>query len=317
MTQPAANRRGIIATLVACALWTVNDACGKLASEVFPTGQMMAVRGVFAVAIAVSMVVWAGHGRMLWRDAHLVLRPIVLIRAALDAAVVLCFYKGLTHMQLADITAISQATPIIMTVMAAALGIEIFGWRRLIAILVGFSGVLLVVKPSAAGMSIYAMFAVLSAAFVAARDLLTRYIDPSIPSPVVALATAITGAVTGLAMGAAENWQPVFTAPTLYLVLAGIIVTIGNLLIVIAYRDAEVAVVAPFRYSSILTALLLGYAVFGNLPDRISVAGIILIMGSGVYTVHREQVRRKQANARKSKPAMDAASGKERVRNAA
>jgi drug/metabolite transporter (DMT)-like permease len=272
---------------------------------------------VFAVAIAASMVVWSGHGRMLWRDAHLVLRPIVVTRAALDAAVVLCFYKGLAHMQLADITAISQATPIIMTLMAAALGIEAVGWRRLIAVLVGFSGVLAIVKPSAAGMSIYALLAVLSAAFVAARDLLTRYIDPAIPSPVIALATAVTGAVTGLAMGVAENWQPVLTAPTLYLVIAGLIVTIGNLLIVIAYRSAEIAVVAPFRYSSILTALLLGYAVFGNFPDRISVAGIVLIMGSGVYTLHREHVRRKQADAQMSKPATNAASAEKHLRNAA
>jgi drug/metabolite transporter (DMT)-like permease len=317
MIQPAANRRGIIATLVACALWTVNDACGKLASEVFPTGQMMAVRGVFAIAIAVSMVVWTGHGRMLWRDARLVLRPVVLLRAVLDATVVLCFYKALPHMQLADITAISQATPIIMTVMAAALGIEVFGWRRLIAILVGFFGVLLVVKPSAAGLSIYAMYAVLSAAMVAGRDLLTRYIDPAIPSPVIALATAITGAVTGLGMGLGENWQPIFTPPTFYLVVAGIIVTLGNLLIVIAYRDAEVAVVAPFRYSSILTALVLGFAIFGNLPDRISVAGILLIMASGVYTIHREHVRRKEAEARQSKTAIVKVSGEKSLRDAA
>ncbi len=133
LADPAVNRRGILATLIAVVLWTCNDTCGKLASEVFPTGEMMAIRGVFAVSIAVSLVVVTGHGRMLWRGARLVLRPMVLLRALLDAAVVFSFLKALAHMQLADVTAISQATPIIMTLMAAAFGLERIGWRRFLA----------------------------------------------------------------------------------------------------------------------------------------------------------------------------------------
>jgi drug/metabolite transporter (DMT)-like permease len=295
MADPAVNRRGILATLIAVVLWTCNDTCGKLASEVFPTGEMMAIRGVFAVAIAVSLVVGTGHGRMLWRGAALFLRPMVLLRAILDAAVVLTFLKALAHMQLADVTAISQATPIIMTLLAAAFGMEHIGWRRFLAILVGFSGVMLVVKPSTDGLTIYATLAVISAALVAVRDLLTRYIDPVIPSPVIALVTAVAGALTGLALGTTEEWKPAFVAPTIYLMLAGILVTLGNLSIVIAYRDAEVGVVAPFRYFSIVTALLLGYMVFADLPDAISIIGILLIIASGIYTMHRERLRRRLA----------------------
>jgi drug/metabolite transporter (DMT)-like permease len=301
MADPAVNRHGILATLVAVTLWTCNDACTKLASEVFPAGEMMAIRGVFAVAIAVSVVVGTGHGRMLWRGARAVLRPIVLIRALLDAAAVIAFLKALAHMQLADVTAISQATPIIMTLMAAALGLERIGWRRMLAILVGFSGVLLIVKPSADGFTVYAVLAVLSAAVVAARDLLTRHIDPSIPSPIIALATAVSGGLTGLALGATEEWSPVFVAPTLYLVVAGILVTLGNLSIVIAYRHAEVGVIAPFRYFGILIALLLGYAIFAALPDGVTIIGIALIMGSGIYTMHRERVRRLAATSAQSR----------------
>ena len=295
LADPAVNRRGILATLIAVVLWTCNDTCGKLASEVFPTGEMMAIRGVFAVSIAVSLVVVTGHGRMLWRGARLVLRPMVLLRALLDAAVVFSFLKALAHMQLANVTAISQATPIIMTLMAAAFGLERIGWRRFLAILVGFAGVMLVVKPSTEGLTAYATLAVVSAALVAVRDLLTRYIDPIIPSPVIALVTAIAGAFTGLMLGMTEEWKPAFVAPTLYLMVAGVLVTLGNLSIVIAYRDAEVGVVAPFRYFSIVTALLLGYLVFADLPDIISIIGILLIIASGIYTMHRERLRRRQA----------------------
>jgi drug/metabolite transporter (DMT)-like permease len=109
--------------------------------------------------------------------------------------------------------------------------------------------------------------------------------------------TAVAGAFTGVLLGMTEEWKPAFVVPSLYLILAGILVTLGNLSIVIAYRDAEVSVVAPFRYFSILTALLLGYLIFASLPDRISTMGILLIIASGVYTMHRERVRRREAAA--------------------
>jgi drug/metabolite transporter (DMT)-like permease len=293
MADPAVNRRGILATLGAVTLWTCNDTFGKLASEVFPTGEMMAVRGVFAIAIAIGLVAATGHGRLLWRGAHLVRRPLVVVRAVLDAVVVLTFFKALPHMPLANLTAISQATPIIMTLMAAALGMERIGWRRFLAIVVGFSGVMLVVKPSADGLTVYAAFAVISSALVAVRDLLTRYIDPLLPSPMIALMAAVSGTVAGLGLSVTEAWTPILVAPTLYLVAAGLLVTLGNLAIVIAYRDAEVGIVAPFRYFGIIVALFLGYAVFGDLPDGVAITGIVLIVGSGIYTMHRERVRRR------------------------
>jgi drug/metabolite transporter (DMT)-like permease len=174
---------------------------------------------------------------------------------------------------------------------------ESVGWRRFLAVLVGFSGVLLIVKPSAQGLSIYAFFAVLSAAIVAVRDLITRHLDPGIPSPIIALMTAIAGGFTGLGLGVTEQWTSAFVAPTLYLVIAGLFVTFGNLAIVIACRDADLGVIAPFRYFGILIALLLGFLVFRDLPDMISVFGIVLIIGSGIYTMHREQVRRRLAAA--------------------
>jgi drug/metabolite transporter (DMT)-like permease len=297
MADPAVNRRGILATLLAGVFWTCTDAFGKLATDAYPTGEIMAIRGMFAVALAVAVVVATGHARVLWRGARLFVSPVVSIRALFDAAVVLTFYKALPHMQLGNITAISQTTPIIMTLMAAALGMERIGWRRFLAISAGFSGVMLIVKPSADGLTLYAVLAVVSAALVAARDLLTRYIDPAIPSPIIALMTAVAGGLAGLALSATEEWQPLVVTPTLYLVLAGLLVTLGNLSIVIAFRNTDVGVIAPFRYFGILMALLLGYMIFGDLPDVISIAGIVLIMASGIYTMHRERVRRRLAAA--------------------
>jgi drug/metabolite transporter (DMT)-like permease len=179
-----------------------------------------------------------------------------------------------------------------MTLIAAAFGLERIGWRRVLAIMVGFAGVMLVVKPSAEGLTMHAALAVVSATLVAVRDLLTRYIDPAVPSPMIALLAAVVGGITGLALLPSEEWGSIWVVSTLYLVTAGILVTLGNLAIVIAYRNAEVGIVAPFRYFSIVMALILGYAVFSTLPDAVSITGIALIIGSGIYTMHRERVRR-------------------------
>jgi drug/metabolite transporter (DMT)-like permease len=253
----------------------------------------MAVRSIFAIALSIGVVVVTGHGRSLLRSARLFLSPILLLRAGLDAAVILTFYKALPHMQLGDITAISQTTPIILTLLAAAIGLESIGWRRFLAILTGFAGVVLIAKPSGNALTLYALLAVVSAALVAIRDILTRYVDATIPSPTIALMTAIAGGVTGLALAATEEWTSVMVVPTLYLALAGFLVTFGNLAIVIAFRNTDVSAVAPFRYFSIPAALLLGYLLFRDLPDAVSVAGIVLIMASGIYTMHRERLRRR------------------------
>jgi drug/metabolite transporter (DMT)-like permease len=302
MADPAVNRRGILATLLASVFWTCNDAFGKLATETFPTGEIMAVRSLFAIALSICVVIATGHGRALLHGARLFLAPLPMARALLDAAVILTFYKALPYIQLANITAISQTTPIIMTVLAAAFGMEKVGWRRFLAVLVGFSGVLLIVKPSADGLTAYALFAILSAALVAVRDLITRHVDPGIPSPIIALMTAVAGGLTGLGLGVTEEWGTVLVTPTFYLVIAGLLVACGNLAIVIACRDADLGVIAPFRYFGILIALLLGFVVFRDLPDIVSVVGIVLIMGSGIYTMHREQVRRRLAAASAALP---------------
>jgi drug/metabolite transporter (DMT)-like permease len=162
------------------------------------------------------------------------------------------------------------------------------------AILIGFLGVLIVVRPSGNGLTVYALLAVASSAISATRDLITRSIDPSVPSAVVALMSAVAGAVAGLALGATESWIWPPVLPVTYLAGAGLLVTLGNLAIVIAYRNAELGVVAPFRYLSIAISLALGYLVFGTLPDTVSFAGILLIMAGGIYTIYREQARRRE-----------------------
>lgn len=287
MASAADNRRGIIYTLAAMLLFVCNDVLMKLAREVFPAGQAIAIRTGFAVIVGLVMVYALRDGDKLLMG----LRPILLLRGLIESGVALTFIWSLGLLPLANITAIVLATPIILVVMAVALRIETVGWRRTLAILVGFAGVLLVVRPSAEGFSPAAIVALISAVLVAARDLTTRRIHATIPTTVISLTTTVIVGLVAAAFGAFEVWQPIWRLETIYLAAAAVLVASGSFFIVGSFRNTDVGVVAGYRYAVVIFALIAGYLVWGDVPDAISFAGIGLIVGAGLYTMHRQRVR--------------------------
>ncbi len=298
MSHPQAiidNRRGIIAMLLAMAFFVTNDAIVKLASATFPTSQIMAVRGIFASLFALGLVVALREARSLRKLAS----PLVALRAALEAIVSFLFLTALALLPLANVSAIMQATPIILTLMSIAIGIERVGWRRWLAILTGFLGVLLIVRPGAEGFNIYAVIALSAAFLVAVRDLVTRRIGEEIPSIVVALSTTVAVGLSGfvVALVKGDEWAPFFIVETNMLLIAAVLVTLANLAIVMAFRNTDVSVVSPFRYSVVVLAIILGYLFFDELPDLLALGGIVLIVGSGIYTIHRENRMRREIAA--------------------
>ncbi|HEY8566431.1 MAG TPA: DMT family transporter [Beijerinckiaceae bacterium] len=293
MASALENRRGILAMLAAMTCFIGNDTLLKLASAQLGPGEIMAVRGAFASALALGLVLASraqGHLPNLFS-------PRVLLRAGVEASVAFLFITSLAHLPLANITAILQAAPLIMTLMVVVLGIEQVGWRRWAAIAVGFLGVLLIVKPDPAAFNLYAGLALLSAVLVAVRDLVTRSIGAEVPSIIVTLSTTLAVGLVGAGLATVEGWRAIDGTRLLLLVAAAVFVTLGNLTIILAFRRADVAVVSPFRYVVILLSIVLGWLVFGELPDPASWLGIALIGGSGIYTIHRERVRRRAAEA--------------------
>ncbi len=281
------NRTGIYATLGAMAVFIVNDAFVKSAGSHFPVGQLMVVRGLFATVIMFFIVKWSGELHRL-RDAF---RPRVLMRGVLEALVALTFISAVTRMAIADTTAILQASPVFITVIGAILGYERVGPRRWFAVLAGFAGVLLIVRPGAASFTPVALVALASALLVAFRDIATRAIPADVPTSVVSFTTAWSVIVAGALLGTTEEWVALETVPTLKLVAAAAFVAVGNVMIVAAYRRADFSVVAPFRYSIVVFSLLVGYFVFGERPDALALLGTAMIAASGLYTVHRERIR--------------------------
>jgi len=287
LATAAQNRRGIIAMLAAMTLFCCNDALMKLAREVFPVGQALALRTIFAVVASLALVVFMDD----WRKLPLGLRPIVLARACVEALCALTFIWALGLLPLANITAIVMASPLLIVLLAVLLRIESVGWRRALALTVGFIGVLIVMRPSADGFNAAALVALTGAGFVAIRDLTTRFVGSDVPSTVVSLTATVTVGLLASGMGALETWQSPWRIELAYIAAAAVLVTGGGLSVITAFRNTDVGVVAGYRYSVVPIAVLIGWLVWGETPDAISYAGIALIVGSGLYTLHRQRAR--------------------------
>ncbi len=287
MASAAENRRGIIFMLAAMSLFVINDVFMKLAREAYPAGQSIALRAGIAVVIGFALVFLAREGDRL----RLAFRPRVLQRGIIEAFGALTFGWSLGLMPLANLTAINMASPLLIVALAVLLGMERVGWRRVVALAIGFVGVLFVVRPGAESFNAAAIVAVISAILVAGRDLTTRTIGDDVPSTVVSLTTTILVGIVAVAYGFTEEWLPIWRVETIYVALAAVLVTAGTFFIISAFRRTDVGVISQYRYAIVVFATVLGYLVWGDVPDLYAFIGVALIVGSGLYTMHRQRVR--------------------------
>jgi drug/metabolite transporter (DMT)-like permease len=281
--------RAIAAMCIAMALFVGNDIFNKLSREMWPTGQVLATRGVLATAFLLLWVYWAG----LWGSLGATFRWPVLRRGLLEGFVAVLFIKALGLIPLSDISAILMASTLIGTALSVPFLGESVGWRRWTAILVGFAGMLLVVRPTGDAANWGGLLAVASAIGVALRDIATRFVPREVPSLIVTLATVIGAWLSGIVLLPFETLAPFNPTVMLYLLCAAMLIIAGNYFSVIAFREVEIAVVSPFRYTTMIWSTLASGLVFGQWPGAIVGLGMALIVGSGLYTLHRERIRRR------------------------
>lgn len=281
---PARNLHGAAAFAVATACLVTSDTIVKLNSVEMPIGQLIFVRGVFAVAFCAVACVWMGVLDQYKRMSE----PAVAGRAVLNTFSMVAYIAALIHMPIANVSAITQAIPLALTAASALILGEKVGVRRWSAVTVGFVGVLIIVRPGSEAFNIYAFSALLAVVFVAARDLMTRSANTSTPSILITLASAITVTVAAGVYSLFETWAPLNAGNLSMLAAAAAFLMLGVHLLIVGVRIAELSVVVPFRYLLVVWAMLSGYLVWGEFPDHWALVGIALIVGSGIYTVRRE-----------------------------
>jgi S-adenosylmethionine uptake transporter len=226
--------------------------------------------------------------RIDWRNWR-----VILVRAFAELASTMLFLTALAHMPLANITAILQSLPLTVTMFAAVFFGEAVGWRRWSAILVGFIGVLIIIRPGSDGFNEYAVLALVAVGFITLRDAITRRLDRSVPSLFVAFVSAIPIFLFGGAMTVTTGWTPISWSMGMIVIVAAIAITCGYSFAVMAMRNGDISFVAPFRYTGMIWAILFGFLLFGNLPDQMTILGSCIVIGMGGYAFHRERVRQK------------------------
>lgn len=293
--QLSDDARGAVLMNVAMAAFTLNDTAMKAVMQALPMFQAMTLRGTLSTA-ALLWLAWhmgALATRLSPRD-----RGFIGVRAVFEVLSTLTFFAALRQMPLANLSAIMQALPLAVTLAAALFLRETVGWRRSLAITAGFVGVLIIIRPGPQGFSLWAGMGLLSVLCVVIRDLATRQMSRAVPSVLVAATASGAVLLTGLAGVGIEGWAPVSLREAGLIVFAASMLIVGYLSIVAAMRVGDIGAVAPFRYMALVWAILLGWLIFGTLPDALTLLGAAIVVASGLYTLLREaRLRRRPAQA--------------------
>ena len=284
------NLRGILLMCASMAAFTINDTFMKSVTHTLPLYQAIGLRGLIAVAglTILALATGAFRFRPNRRDSSL-----ILLRSLADVAATILFLEALLKMELANLSAILQALPLLITLGAALIYGDKIGWRRMSAILVGLVGVLIIIRPGTEGFDRWALLGVGSVLCVVVRDLSVRPLQGQVPSSLVALSAAVGVALMGWTGTALQGWHTPTGWEAAKVVCAGLFLIIGYLTSVMTMRHGDIGLVAPFRYTSLLWAIVLGLLAFGDLPDGWTLLGAAIVIAAGLFTFWRERALRR------------------------
>lgn len=289
------NMRGALFMLGSMTAFTLNDACMKALGGTVPLFQAIFLRGIAVSLFLAALAWWMGafEARISRRD-----RGLIAIRSACEAAVAWFFITALFNMPIANVTAILQVLPLTVALAAWLFLAEPLGWRRLLAIVIGLAGVLLIVRPGTDGFTIYSVYALVAVALITLREIVTRKIEGQVPSMAIALAAALAVTVFGGLGALGGAWVPLDGPAGLRLAGSACFIMAAYIFSVMAMRIGDVSFAAPFRYSGLLVALILGVLVFDEWPSGLTLLGAAIVVGTGLFTLYRERLAMRPARPR-------------------
>ena len=282
--------RGILCLVAGGALMTASDSVLKWLTSGYPVGQIMFLRGMFGlIPIAVFVQRAGGIDALVTRNYrdH-------ILRSGLMVGGTFLYITGLRYLPLADVISIAFAGPLFITALASPMLGEHVGWRRWIVVLIGFTGIFIIFRPGGSVFQWAALFPLTASCTGALRDILTRKMSISETSVSLLFYSTIAIALGGLATAPFGNWQPVIIKDWLFFALTGLLTGGAHFLMVEAFRLCEAALVAPFKYTSVLWAILFGYFIFKEVPELNTLVGASIVISSGIYIIYRESKLRQQ-----------------------
>ncbi len=276
--------KGIACMIGGSALVTANDALTKLLTGIYPVGQVIFLRGAF-IMVPIAFLVWRAGGLAVLRTRNP--KP-HLLRVCCVMAGTILFLNAIRYLPLAEAVAIAFSGPLFTTALAPKLLGEHVGWRRWMAVLAGFVGVLIIFQPGGTVMQWASLLALSCGLTGALRDILTRRMSDSESSEAILAYTSL-GVLLGGLLSAPFGWHVVTPRDWGLFALNGLVIGGAHFLLIEAFRYAEVALVAPFKYSTVVWATLYGYLLFGDVPENSTLIGAAVVVTSGLYILHRER----------------------------
>ena len=276
---------GIALLVAGVGLFTVNDAVSKWLTPFYPVSQFIFVRGCFAVATVLVFVMCTGGLGQLRLNNWIG----QVSRSASQAIGTLLVVATLGFLPLAIVSSLLFASPMIMAALSGPMLGERVGWRRWAAIILGFVGVIVIIQPGTDQFQLLMLVPLLGAFALSMRDLLSRSLSRT-ETPASILFMGVLGQmVVGvlaipLAVGPVVGpWTAIETVHLMSMMGSGIVGGIGQFLVVQAFRVAEASLLAPFKYSALIWALLLGYVFWGDFPSLMALSGAGIVVASGLY----------------------------------
>ena len=283
------NENLLGAALMTCCVlaYVLNDAVMKLLFADIDFFQAIFLRGLVSLP---PLLVLALMTKTLLQKYSAKNQRFMIIRILAEIGTTVTFLTALKHMPLANVTAILQSLPLAITMAAAIFLGEPVGWRRWSAICLGFTGVLIIIRPGLAGFNSYSLLALAAVLLLTVREISTRQLDKKIPTVTVALSTTLGITAFAALMLIGDDWAEINFVSWSLIIAAAAAVTVATLLSVVAMRTGDIGFVSPFRYTSLIGAIGLGILLFGEWPDGMTLLGAVIIAFAGVYSLYREQL---------------------------
>ena len=281
---------GILCMMGGALALTINDGMAKYLTETYPVGQVMALRGTFILCLLIFLFISARKKLNLkiysWRNNF--------YRAAAMTGSTFCFITGLSYLPIADAIAIAFAAPLLTTLLAVFCLRERVGLHRWVAIFFGFIGVIIIVQPTGDAFKVAALAPLGAAFFGAIRDVITRKITSSESSFTILLTSMFLITLAGY-LTFPLGWSE-FQVEHIWLFLcSSILVGVAQYLMIEAFRLGEVGLISPFKYSSLLWAVIIGFIVWGDIPGYFVLVGATILIISGVYLLRAEKNLKKDS----------------------
>ena len=285
----ADNRNASLFMVIGMAGFAINDAFMKQVLGTLDLSQAIALRGLVACVFVSVAAYWTGAFKAWRRNVS----PLFFLRLCLETVTTYSFLSALKVMPVGDANAILMVTPLAVTLGAAIFFGERVGWRRYLAIIFGFGGVLLIVQPGDGDFHSGYSFALLTVCFMVSRDLITRRLPSDMPSLFVAFgsATSITLVAVAISATSTKLFDPVSASDMGWLAGAAFFIFLGYVFVIRATRVGEFGAVAPFRYTGLVFAIALGWIMFGDFPSDLVILGSGIVVVSGLYSLNREKKR--------------------------